>query len=84
MYCGTAGHRALECTAPPNKRPGNARFNNTGNRSTSVRKIESIPEEDMEKLTLDDESGINVASANYFEPLVKFDVDDQLSFMDTL
>ena len=83
MYCGTAGHRVLECTAPPNKRPG-YKFGNINNNKATVRKIESVLEEDMEKLTLEDESRINVASANYFEPLVKFEVDDQQDFMDTL
>jgi len=38
----------------------------------------------MEKLSLEDESGINIASTNYFEPLVKINVDDQLSFQGTL
>jgi len=83
MYCGNAGHRALQCTEPPNRRPG-YKFGNINNNKVSVRKIESVPEEEMEKLTLDDESGINVASTNYFELLVKFDIDDQQSFMDTL
>ena len=50
----------------------------------SVRQIDTIPEEGMEKLSLEDESGVNIASANYFEPLVKINVDDQPSFMDTL
>ena len=83
MYCGNAGHRALQCTKPPNRRPG-YKFGNINNNKVSVWKIESVPEEEMEKLTLDDESGINVASTNYFELLVKFDIDDQQSFMDTL
>jgi len=83
MYCRNAGHHALQCTEPPNRKPG-YKFGNINNNKVLVRKIESVPEEEMEKLTLDDESGINVASANYFEPLVKFDIDDQQSFMDTL
>jgi len=83
MYCGTAGHHALQCTKPPNRRPS-YKFRNINNNKVLVWKIESVPEEEMEKLTLDDESRINVASANYFKPLVKFDIDDQQSFMDTL
>ena len=83
LYCAEPGHRAIECTAPPNRRPGNPQFRNQRS-GPSVRQIDTIPEEGMEKLSLEDESGVNIASANYFEPLVKINVDDQPSFMDTL
>jgi len=38
----------------------------------------------MEKLSLKDESGINIASVNQFEPLVKLNMDENLSFLGTL
>ena len=60
------------------------RFGHTGSRSISVHQIDSVPEEEMDKLMLNDESGVNIASTNYFEPLVKINVDDQPSFTDTL
>jgi len=82
LYCAKSGHRAIECTAPPNCRPRNPQFTNQQG-SPSVCQIDAIPEEGMENLTLE-ESGVNIASANYFEPLVKINVDDHLSFMDTL
>ena len=84
LYCAEPGHRATECTASPNRRPGNPRYRVVKLDGPSVRQIDTIPEEGMEKLSLEDESGINIASANYFEPLVKINVDDQPSFMDTL
>ena len=83
LYCAEPGHHTIECTAPPNCCPGNPRMNNQQG-SPSVHQIDTIPEEGMENLTLEDESGVNIASANYFEPLVKINVDDQPSFMDTL
>jgi len=38
----------------------------------------------MEKLSLKDESEINIASVNQFEPLVKLNLDENLSFLGTL
>ena len=73
----------IECTELPNYHPGNSHFNNQQS-GPSVCQINTIPEEGMENLTLEDESRVNIASTNYFEPLVKINVDDQPSFMDTL
>ena len=86
LYCAEPGHCTLECTAPPNWHPGNIRlgYPSTKRDGPSVRQIDTIPEEGMEKLSFEDESGVNIASTNYFEPLVKINIDDQLSFMDTL
>jgi len=42
--------------------------------------MDTIPEEGMDKLSLEEESGVNIASANYFEPLVKINIDNQTSF----
>jgi len=82
LYCSIAGHIAANCTALPNTRPGpNFRPQSSG---PSVRQIDSIPEEGMEKLSLEDESGINIASINQFKPLVKLNIDDNSSFLGTL
>jgi len=82
LYCGIAGHIATNCTALPNTQPGpNFRPQGSG---PSVRQIDSIPEEGMEKLSLKDESGINIASINQFEPLVKLNIDENPSFLGTL
>jgi len=82
LYCGIPGHIAANCTALPNTRPGpNFRPQGSG---PSVQQIDSIPEEGMEKLSLKDESGINIASINQFEPLVKLNIDENPSFLGTL
>jgi len=82
LYCSIAGHIAANCTALPNTRPG-PNFRQQGSRP-SVRQIDSIPEEGMEKLSLEDESEINIASINQFEPLVKLNMDENPSFLGTL
>jgi len=82
LYCMEPGHHAIECTAPPNRHPRNPRFTNQQG-SPSVHQIDTIPEEGRENLNLE-ESGVNIASANYFDPLVKINIDDYPSFMDTL
>jgi len=38
----------------------------------------------MEKLSLEDESKLNIASINQFEPLVKLNIDKNPSFLGTL
>ena len=83
LYCGKPRHHTIDCTELPNYRPGNTRFSNQQS-GPSVCQIDTILEEGMEKLSLEDESRVNVVSANYFEPLVKINIDDQPSFMDTL
>jgi len=82
LYCGTPRHIAANCTALPNTQPG-PNFRPQSSRP-SVRQIDSIPEEGMEKLSLEDESGINIASMNQFEPLVKLNMDENPSFLGTL
>jgi len=82
LYCGIPRHIAINCTALPNSRPGSS-FRPQGS-GLSVQQIDSIPEEGMEKLSLEDESEINIASINQFEPLVKLNLDENLSFLGTL
>jgi len=82
LYCGIPRHIAINCTALPNSRPGSS-FQPQSSRP-SVQQIDSIPEEGMEKLSLEDESEINIASVNQFEPLVKLNLDENLSFLGTL
>jgi len=82
LYCGIAGHIAANCTALPNTQPG-PNFKPQGS-GPSVRQIDSIPEEGMEKLSLEDESELNIASVNQFEPLVKLNIDENPSFLGTL
>jgi len=82
LYCGIGGHIAANCTTLPNTRPGpNFRPQGSG---PSVRQIDSIPEGGMEKLSLKDESELNIASVNQFEPLVKLNIDENPSFLGTL
>jgi len=82
LYCSIAGHIAANCTALPNTRPGpNFRPQGSG---PLVRQIDSIPEEGMEKLSLEDESKLNITSVNQFEPLVKLNIDENPSFLGTL
>jgi len=38
----------------------------------------------MEKLSLEEESKINIASVNQFKPLVKLNLDENPSFLGTL
>jgi len=38
----------------------------------------------MDKLSLEDESGVIITSINQFEPLVKINLDDHPSFLGTL
>jgi len=66
----------------PNSQPGSS-FKPQGSRP-SIQQIDSIPEEGMEKLSLEDESELNIASINQFEPLVKLNLDENLSFLGTL
>ena len=84
LYCAEPGYHATECTAPPNQCPGKPCYTVVKMNGPSVCQIDTIPEEGMESLTLEDESGVNIASANYLKPLVKINVDDKPSFMDTL
>jgi len=82
LYCGTPGHITINCTTLPNSRPGSSfRPQSSG---LSVWQINSIPEEGMEKLSLEEESEINIASVNQFKPLVKLNLDENLSFLGTL
>jgi len=82
LYCGIPRHIAINCTALPNSRPGSSfRPQSSG---PSIRQIDSIPEEGMEKLSLEDESEINITSVNQFEPLVKLNLDENPSFLGTL
>jgi len=82
LYCGIPGHIAINCTALPNSRPGSSfRPQSSG---PSVQQIDSIPEEGMEKLLLEEESEINIASVNQFELLVKLNLDENPSFLGTL
>jgi len=82
LYCGIPRHITINCTTLPNSQPGSS-FRPQGSRPL-VRQIDSIPEEGMEKLSLEDESELNIASINQFEPLVKLNLDENLSFLGTL
>jgi hypothetical protein len=71
LYCGKLGHKAIECKAPPNKRPG-----------TKLRQVDTIPEEEIGHMDPLDESGVNQMSTNQYAPLM--DTDDVMeSTMDT-
>ena len=82
LYCGIPRHITVNCTALPNSRPGSSfRPQSSG---PSVQQIDSIPEEGMEKLSLKDESELNIASINQFKLLVKINLDKNPSFLGTL
>jgi hypothetical protein len=71
LYCGKLGHKAIECKAPPNKRPG-----------TKLRQVDMIPEEEINDTNPLDESRVNQMSTNQYAPLM--DTDDVMeSTMDT-
>jgi len=61
LYCGKPGHKASECTAPPNRfpRPPN----------TSIRRIDAIPEEEPQA----EKSDINMIDSNQFGILASLD-----------
>jgi len=82
LYCAIPRHIAINCTALPNSRPGSSFWPQSSR--PSIWQINSIPEEGMEKLPLEDESELNIASVNQFEPLVKLNLDENTSFLGTL
>ena len=71
LYCGKAGHKAIECKAPPNKHPG-----------TKLRQVDTISEEEIKDTNPLDESEVNQMSTNRFAPLVETDDIMEMS-MDT-
>jgi len=56
MYCGKPGHIATNCSL--GKCPG-----------TSLRQMDSIPEDNMDKMSIHDSVEANELSTNYFETL---------------
>ena len=56
MYCGKSGHIALNCNL--GKHPG-----------TSLRQIDSIPEDEMDKLSIHDDVQVNRLSNNPYSVL---------------
>ena len=48
LYCGKPGHKAIECNAKPNTRPG-----------TSLRQLEPIQEDNGSDLSLKEDPNIN-------------------------
>ena len=59
MYCGKPGHIALNCNL--GKRPG-----------TSLRQMDSIPEDEMDKLSIHNDVQVNRLSNN---PYLVLDMD---------
>ena len=62
LYCGKAGHKAIECKAPPNKCPG-----------TKLQQVDTISEEEIKDTNPLDESKVNQMSTNCFAPLMETD-----------
>jgi len=56
MYCGKPGHITTNCNLT--KRPG-----------TSLRQMDSIPEDSMDKMSIHDSVEANKLSTNYFAPI---------------
>jgi len=70
MYCGKQGHKAINCKAPGQKRPGTS-F------TPKVRQMDTVPEEELDKLSLSDSgSRITRAFHNSFTPLEDLDTTE--------
>jgi len=63
MYCGKPGHIATSCNL--GKCPG-----------TSLRQIDSIPDDNMEKMSIHDNVEANKLSTNCFTPIADMNVMD--------
>jgi len=63
MYCGKPGHIATNCNL--GKRPG-----------TSLRQMDSIPDDSMDKMSIHDNVEANKLSTNHFLPITDIDVMD--------
>jgi len=63
MYCSKPGHVATNCNL--GKRPG-----------TSLRQMDSIPDDSMEKMSIHDNVEANQLSTNYFTPIANMKVMD--------
>ena len=63
MYCGKPGHIATNCNL--GKRPG-----------TSLRQMDSILEDSMDKMSIHDNVEANKLSTNYFAPITDMSVMD--------
>jgi len=57
MYCGKSGHVATDCNL--GKHPG-----------TSLRQMDSLPDHDMDKMSIHDNVEANKLSTNYSTPIV--------------
>ena len=62
LYCSKARHKAIECKAPPNKRPG-----------TKLQQVDTVSEEEIKDTNPLDESKVNQMSTNHFAPLMETD-----------
>jgi len=63
MYCGKPGHVATNCNL--GKRPG-----------TSLRQMDSTPDDNMDKMSIHDNVEANKLSANRFAPITDMNVMD--------
>jgi len=63
MYCGKPGHVATNCNL--GKRPG-----------TSLRQMDSIPDDSMDKMSIHDNMEANKLSTNRFAPIANMNVMD--------
>jgi len=63
MYCSKPGHIATNCNL--GKCPG-----------TSLRQIDSIPEDNMDKMSIHDNVEANKLSTNRFAPIVNMNIMD--------
>jgi len=81
MYCSKQGHKAIDCKAPGQKRPGTS-F------TPKVRQLDTVLEDDLDKLSLSDSrSRVTRAFHNSFTPLEDLDTTGDAispSFPDSL
>ena len=61
LYCGKPGHKATECTAPPNHHPQPLQ--------SRLWQITMINEEDETEEVSQDDTGINVLNSNHYQVL---------------
>jgi len=67
MYWGKQGHKAINCKAPRQKRPRTS-F------TLKVQQMDTVPEEDLDKLSLSDSgSRVTCTFYNFFTPLKYLD-----------
>ena len=72
LYCGKPGHKAIECTAPPNKRPGTQ-----VRQGTKLRQVETAEKEEEEPDDPLDDRSVNIVGVE--ETPLPFGFEDSMA-----